>query len=78
MARRGRIDTLIADAIAARVREEMADWGERPGVRRFAEKLQTAADQNNTLVEGATITLENLSALFDLHAGDYPRFNSLS
>lgn len=58
----GRIDTLIADAIAARVREEMVDWAKRPGVKKFAGDLQTTVDQNNLLVEGATITLENLRA----------------
>jgi hypothetical protein len=58
----GRIDTLIADAVAARVREEMMDWGKKPGVKKFAGELQTTVDRNNLLVEGATITLENLRA----------------
>lgn len=58
----GRIDTLIADAVAARVREEMVGWGKKPGIKKFAGELQTTVDQNNVLVEGATITLENLRA----------------
>ena len=57
--RRNEISVIIADSVAAEVREEVADWGNKPGVPKLVSGLRKVLQENDVLLANGKILLEN-------------------
>ena len=57
--RRNEIGVIIADSVAAEVKVEVADWGNKPGVPRLVSGLRKVLQENDALVASGRILLEN-------------------
>lgn len=56
---RGKIDSIIKDAIAVQVQKEMEDWNDRNNVAKFLGKLESMVQENDGLLMETHVHLEN-------------------
>jgi len=59
LAHRDQIQSIIADTIAAQVKTEMKDWGDKPRVVKFVDSLESVVEENDALLRESLIQLEN-------------------